>query len=354
MFVSKNWYCGARSTELKKSPLSRKIIGVDIALFRDELGVAHALSATCAHRGGDLSKGKCVKGGIQCPWHGWRYGASGKCVDIPSLGEDGNIPNLAKVPRYPVHESQGFLYIWMNPEVEPDWLPHSHDMFEARYHSPTKERFQKGIFIHTLETAIEDSHLAFAHAETIGADAWDTPGQAKLAKITNVRVDEDGRGVSGDQIWPPELKANSGSVRRWLNRAVTGTTEGIRTLDKEYRVEITGFISHSLTKPDGHKLIVYAYITPADEFHNWFFTGVIDTAPKRGILGNLAYKFLELQMGTRVLTEDEDMIVSALSQRNPGGHSKPIFVNADSMGLAFRRMYGRAVQAEGKEPAWPA
>ena len=63
------------------------------------------LEAYCPHMGTHLGRsqasyvvesGQHVDGeGIRCPFHGWRFGADGRCDDIPYF--DGPIPEKARV-----------------------------------------------------------------------------------------------------------------------------------------------------------------------------------------------------------------------------------------------------------------
>src|SRR5438477_490017 len=46
--------------------------GEMIALFNVE-GSFHAISNTCAHRGGPLGEGSLSGNTVTCPWHGWSY-----------------------------------------------------------------------------------------------------------------------------------------------------------------------------------------------------------------------------------------------------------------------------------------
>ena len=59
--------------------------GLNLAVFRDEHGVAHALDAYCPHMGANLGAGGRVKGNcLECPFHAWRFrGDDGKCTHIP-------------------------------------------------------------------------------------------------------------------------------------------------------------------------------------------------------------------------------------------------------------------------------
>lgn len=62
-------------------PVKRlRLLGEDLVLFRDPLGRYGLLHRRCAHRGADLSFGRCADGGLRCPFHGWLYDATGACL----------------------------------------------------------------------------------------------------------------------------------------------------------------------------------------------------------------------------------------------------------------------------------
>ena len=347
MYALENWYVAARSDEVATQPLGRKFLNRDVVLFRNERGDLHALGAMCAHRGADLSKGRVIGSSIQCPWHGWQYGGDGRCDLIPSLGDCGKIPRGARVPSYPVHEAQGLVYIWMQPDKAPQWRPPEHDFLNARYHVKTPTRFQQGTFISTVEAACDDSHVYITHAQTIGIGA-----PARLAPVVDVVTCDNGRAVEGRMVWAPENKRSFRGFNAWYQRHLLGLAEDSNTHDRSYRVELSGLVMHTYRKGDGNAFVVYAATTPADEKTNWFFAGTVDTNPNRSLLDNTLYWLTRNRAG-KVFDEDEEMISSTLTNHLPGGHPRPISVNADAMGLAFRRMYARQVEAEGGTPAWP-
>jgi phenylpropionate dioxygenase-like ring-hydroxylating dioxygenase large terminal subunit len=82
------WYVACTSEELgAKKPIARTILGVPIALFRAAGGAPAALRDRCLHRNAQISRGDVLDGGrLGCPYHGWTYDGSGRCVEIPSLG----------------------------------------------------------------------------------------------------------------------------------------------------------------------------------------------------------------------------------------------------------------------------
>lgn len=80
------WYVVARSSDLgTKEVQSLTCFGRALVLFRSADGVAHLLDAYCPHLGTHLGHGGVIVGDtVRCPFHGWRFDASGACVAIPT------------------------------------------------------------------------------------------------------------------------------------------------------------------------------------------------------------------------------------------------------------------------------
>ncbi|MDD5030033.1 MAG: nitrite reductase small subunit NirD [Rhodoferax sp.] len=56
--------------------------GVDVALFRTDGDVVHALLDRCPHKGGPLSQGIVAGTHVACPLHNWRIGlADGQAAE---------------------------------------------------------------------------------------------------------------------------------------------------------------------------------------------------------------------------------------------------------------------------------
>ncbi len=348
MFAKQNWYYALQSEELGSEVTGARIVEEDVVLYRDEAGRAHCLSAMCAHRGADLSLGRVVQGRIECPWHGWQYSGDGQCKLIPSIGACGKIPGLARVTSYPTVEQQGIVYVWMAPEVEPAWQPKLHPFLDAARQLRSPTRVQRGSYINTLEGAVDDSHVPFLHRNNIGRGA-----PRELPAITNLTIDEDNRGVEGSMIWPEEMKREASAFNAWLDRAVFGINEPLSTHDKTFRIETTGLVVHRYKKTNGTEFLVYAFVTPIDANNNRFMAAAADTGSGYGRLSQMMFRRVLNTLTGEVLDEDEYMIQSALTERFGGSHPRPVSVTADTLGLAYRRLYGNLVQAEGKEPAWP-
>ena len=59
------------------------LAGERVVLFRDSTGKIAALHDRCPHRGVALSLGKVNEGQLECPFHGWRFNASGANCHVP-------------------------------------------------------------------------------------------------------------------------------------------------------------------------------------------------------------------------------------------------------------------------------
>lgn len=89
-----------------------EIVGIDflgtrVIVYRDENGEPIVQSAYCPHVGADLSCGQIIDGSVRCPYHHWRFGTDGACVEIPG-GE--KIPRVAKIYNYPAAERWGMIW----------------------------------------------------------------------------------------------------------------------------------------------------------------------------------------------------------------------------------------------------
>ncbi len=166
------WYPIALSTEItNEKPLAVKIMSLDFVAFRDTHGTAHVLSNTCVHRGGALARGKIKGDHVACPYHGWEYAGSGKCMMIPTLAPDKSLPGRAKVDSYPVDERYGIVFAFLGdlPEAErppmmdvpeftdPNWRANELVVFEVdAYYQRSIENGMDGAhneFVHPLQGA---------------------------------------------------------------------------------------------------------------------------------------------------------------------------------------------------------
>ncbi|MGH2881864.1 MAG: Rieske 2Fe-2S domain-containing protein, partial [Solirubrobacteraceae bacterium] len=103
------WHPVGYASELTDAPLRVRLLGHDLALWRDTSGAPRALRDVCVHRGTALSLGRVVGDELMCPYHGWRYGTDGRCVAIPQLADPSRVPGKARVDAFGCQERYGLL-----------------------------------------------------------------------------------------------------------------------------------------------------------------------------------------------------------------------------------------------------
>jgi 3-ketosteroid 9alpha-monooxygenase subunit A len=109
------WFALAYSEELPPGAVVPiEALGRELVLFRGEDGAARVFSAYCPHLGAHLGYGgRVVEGGIECPFHRWRFAADGACAAIPYSSKA--IPQQARLEPWAVRERNGAVFVWHDP-----------------------------------------------------------------------------------------------------------------------------------------------------------------------------------------------------------------------------------------------
>src|ERR1700729_484962 len=117
------WHPVAFGADLTDKPMPADLLGEPLVLWRGPGGGPRALSDLCVHRGTALSLGWISGEELVCAYHGWRYGADGRCVAIPQLEQPGRVPAKARVAAFAAQERYGLIWValaeprWALPEV---------------------------------------------------------------------------------------------------------------------------------------------------------------------------------------------------------------------------------------------
>lgn len=157
--IENYWYIACFSRELKSKPLSRMILGKPLVLFRTGEKPA-CLEDRCPHRNIALSLGRVKKDGLQCSYHGWTFGADGKCLRIPAECESNARPAARSLPAV---ESQGFIWVFLGDKV-PGPVP-DFPMFSApRWQHWFMEREFDGSAFQCIENFLDVPHTVFVHS----------------------------------------------------------------------------------------------------------------------------------------------------------------------------------------------
>ncbi|MGB8275049.1 MAG: aromatic ring-hydroxylating dioxygenase subunit alpha [Alphaproteobacteria bacterium] len=114
------WHPVAASSELAAKPAKRvRLLGEDLVLFRDQRGALGLLQERCPHRGASLAYGCVEDDGLRCAYHGWKFGASGTCLETPTEPSDSRLKDRVRAKAYKAAELGGLIFGYLGPEPAP-------------------------------------------------------------------------------------------------------------------------------------------------------------------------------------------------------------------------------------------
>jgi phenylpropionate dioxygenase-like ring-hydroxylating dioxygenase large terminal subunit len=105
--VREAWYVVAARSEVDRTLRQRWILGEPVCFYRAEDGRPIVLDDRCAHRRFPLSRSQLMGDSIRCGYHGFTYGADGRCLAVP-----GGEPGAIGVRSYPAVERGPWVWIW--------------------------------------------------------------------------------------------------------------------------------------------------------------------------------------------------------------------------------------------------
>jgi 5,5'-dehydrodivanillate O-demethylase len=114
------WWPVWFSEALQDKPVPVRLLGEDLVLFRQGDGVRGLLERRCPHRGASLELGRVEADGIRCCYHGWKFAASGRCLDMPAEPAGTPLKDEVRQRAFSVHEAGGlvFAYVGSDPVSE--------------------------------------------------------------------------------------------------------------------------------------------------------------------------------------------------------------------------------------------
>lgn len=176
--LRRTWQPVANAADLTPGKvIAYTLLSQELVLARFAHGGLLAADVACPHKGARLTAG-CIRGGeLMCPYHGWRFDASGACTSIPSLVDP--TPEklaLSHLRTYAVQERYGLVWVRLDQVPLADGHPHElpavpefeHPEWTYLLGPPTP--FAAG-WRREVENYLDMTHFAFAHADTLGKAA---------------------------------------------------------------------------------------------------------------------------------------------------------------------------------------
>ena len=181
--IREAWYVAAWDHEVQGEALfERQIIGQSLLFYRTADGTVVALSNKCCHRHAPLVLGRREGDCVRCMYHGLKYDATGRCVEIP--GQQA-IPAAVRIRSYPVIERRRWIWVWMGEAApaDPDTLPDTFSLADPAWRM--KPGYLHYAANHHLisDNLLDFSHLSYVHAGTLGGTPQIAEVRAKMERL---------------------------------------------------------------------------------------------------------------------------------------------------------------------------
>jgi nitrite reductase/ring-hydroxylating ferredoxin subunit len=122
-YLRRFWHPIAMGEEIKAAPISVRILGENLILFRDKSGSIGLVHKHCSHRGMSLEYGIVGENGIRCAYHGWAFSVDGTVIDTPSEPPGSKLRETICHGAYRTHEFAGLVFAYMGPVAETPEFP---------------------------------------------------------------------------------------------------------------------------------------------------------------------------------------------------------------------------------------
>jgi len=174
-------------------PLKVRVLGEDLVLYRDLSGTLGLVGLNCPHRSSSLEYGRPRERGLACPYHGWTFDETGRCLAMPGEPETSAFKEKVSHLAYPVDERGGLIWAFLGTGESPEIPPI--DVFAADDGIRIVENFciWPANWLQIVENSVDQVHTGILHGEgSSRADVW--------SQIPEVDWNEDADGIQTVQI----------------------------------------------------------------------------------------------------------------------------------------------------------
>jgi nitrite reductase/ring-hydroxylating ferredoxin subunit len=152
------------------APVRVQLLSEKLVAFRDSYGRYGLVGEACPHRLASLWFGRNEEGGIRCPYHGWKFDVTGRCMEIPSEPDDSAACKRVRLKSYPLVKRGPVLWTYMGPAQHQPPLPEFEFATVPENQSYISKRLQDSNWLQALEGGIDSSHVSWLHRSNLESD----------------------------------------------------------------------------------------------------------------------------------------------------------------------------------------
>lgn len=170
LFLQNCWYVAAWSYEIDVHQMHAiTIINKPVLIYRKANGEITAMANQCCHRHAPLSLGRLEGDDIRCMYHGLKFNAEGKCIEVPGSQEE--VPAHFFINPYPVVEKDSWVWIWMGDpdKVDEGLIPNAVGPEDPHWTMNSGHIDYDAGYLLVTDNLTDFSHIAWVHENSFAA-----------------------------------------------------------------------------------------------------------------------------------------------------------------------------------------
>jgi 5,5'-dehydrodivanillate O-demethylase len=157
------WHPVAMSEQMRDRWTKRvKILGEELVLFKDRSRRFGLIAEACPHRRASLAYGIPTEDGIRCPYHGWKFDGSGRCLEQPNEPEGSTFKDKVQTAGYPVEDFAGLIWAYLGPLPAP-LIPRLDGMVVAPAIRVVAVSRVNSNWVQIMENSVDPIHTEWLH-----------------------------------------------------------------------------------------------------------------------------------------------------------------------------------------------
>jgi len=144
-------------------PVRVRLLGEDLIAFRDTTGRVGLLDEFCPHRRASLFFGRNEDCGLRCVYHGWKFDADGRCVDMMNEPPEVQFKDKIATTAYPTVEAGGVIWAYMGAPAQRPAPPAFAWTRVPATHITVSKVIQESNWVQGVEGGIDTSHAPILH-----------------------------------------------------------------------------------------------------------------------------------------------------------------------------------------------
>lgn len=178
------WYPVCFVEDLESGPVARRLLGVDLVLWRTGDGRVVAARDRCPHRGAALSLGWVESDCVVCPYHGWQFGSDGIAAHIPQQPPGVPVPPKAKIDTARARVEHSLVWVCLDPAGFQ--VPRLAETSDSAFRVVREfDEVWACSAPRLMDNSFDPSHVAFVHRNTFG-----DPSQPDFSELDVERTPE--------------------------------------------------------------------------------------------------------------------------------------------------------------------